>query len=163
MNLDNLRDVFHEQLKDMYSAEKQLSEALPKLVQAASASELKQAFEEHLAVTQQQMETVRQLLDDMDINPGNVKCEGMEGLIKEATDMANKKGDKDARDAGIICAAQKAEHYEIATYGSLRTWARVLGKDHMAETLQTLLDQEYDADNTLGKLAESYINQQASN
>ncbi len=109
------------------------------------------------------METVRQLLDDMDINPGNVKCEGMEGLIKEATDMANKKGDKDARDAGIICAAQKAEHYEIATYGSLRTWARVLGEDRMAETLQTLLDQEYDADNTLGKLAESYINQEASN
>lgn len=162
MNLDNLRDVFHEQLKDMYSAEKQLSEALPKLVQAASAPELKQAFQEHLAVTQQQMETVRQLLDDIDVNPGNVKCDGMEGLIKEANDMAEKKGDKDARDAGIICAAQKAEHYEIATYGSLRTWARVLGEDHMAETLQTLLDQEYNADNTLGKLAERYINQEAN-
>lgn len=163
MNLDNLRDVFHEQLKDMYSAEKQLSEALPKLIEAASASELKRAFEEHLAVTEQQLETVRQLLDDMDVNPGNVKCDAMEGLVEEASDMAKKEGDKDARDAGIICAAQKAEHYEIATYGSLRTWARVLGEEQVAETLQNLLDQEYDADNTLGKLAESYINQAANN
>lgn len=162
MNLDNLRDVFHEQLKDMFSAEKQLTEALPEMVKAASSKELKQAFEEHLSVTRQQMETVRQLLDQMDINPGNTKCEAMEGLISEAQDMAKTKGDNDARDAGLICAAQKVEHYEIATYGSLRTWARIIGEEDVAETLQTILDQEYDADNKLDDLAEGYLNQEAS-
>ena len=161
MNLNNLRDVFHGQLKDMYSAEKQLTEALPDMVKAASSNELKQSFEHHLTVTQKQMETVRQILDRMDVNPGSTKCDAMEGLIKEARDMAKEKGDPDARDAGIICAAQKVEHYEIATYGSLRTWARLLGEEETAETLQTLLDEEYEADNKLDKLAEGYLNRQA--
>lgn len=162
MNLDNLRDVFHEQLKDMYSAEKQLSEALPTLIDAASTPELKQALKDHHGVSEKQLETVRQLLDDMGVNPGNTKCEAMEGLVKEARGMANKDGDADARDAGIICAAQKAEHYEIATYGSLRTWARVLGEDAIADTLEKLLDEEYEADRTLTDLAEGYINQDAN-
>jgi len=161
MNLDNLRDVFVEQLKDMYSAEKQLAEALPKMVEAASSPDLKQAFEHHLQVTNKQKETVSQILDQLEVNPGNTKCEAMEGLVAEASDMAEKDGDAEARDAGIICAAQKAEHYEIATYGSLRTWAIVLGEHDIAETLQKLLDEEYDADNTLDKLAEGYINRQA--
>lgn len=161
MELDSLRDVFHEQMKDMYSAEKQMSEALPDLVEAATSSELKKAFQDHLEETQKQMETVRQLLDQMDVNPGNTKCEAMEGLVEEASDMAKKDGDGDARDAGLICAAQKAEHYEIATYGSLRTWAMILGEHDVAEKLQALLNQEYDADNRLDKLAEAYINQEA--
>lgn len=162
MDLNSLRDVFHEQLKDMYSAEKQLVDALPAMVKAASSPQLQQAFEQHLDVTKSQLETVRQLLDDMNVNPGSTKCEAMEGLVKEAEDMASKDGDKDARDAGLICAAQKVEHYEIATYGSLRTWARVLGEDGAADTLQMLLDQEYDADNTLDKIAEGYLNQKAT-
>lgn len=161
MDINSLRDVFYEQLKDIYSAEKQMTEALPVLAEAASSSELKQAFRDHLNVTKHQMETVRQLLDKMDVNPGNTKCEAMAGLVEEATDMAKKDGDPDARDAGIICTVQKAEHYEIATYGSLRTWARVIGEEKVAETLQQLLDEEYDADNTLDKLAESYLNQEA--
>jgi len=161
MALNNLRDVFHEQLKDIYSAEKQLTEAIPTLVEAATSKELKQAFQEHHEVTKKQMETVRDLLDKMDVNPGNTKCEAMEGLIEEASDMAEKDGDGDARDAGLICAAQKAEHYEIATYGSLRTWAKALGESDAAETLQKLLDEEYDADGTLDKLAEGYINKEA--
>ncbi|QPC80500.1 ferritin-like domain-containing protein [Phototrophicus methaneseepsis] len=163
MNLDSLRDVFHEQLKDMYSAEKQLTEALPKLAQAASSSELQQAFEDHLQVTKQQMETVRQILDQMDVNPGNKKCAAMEGLVEEGNEMAKEKGDPDARDAGLICAAQKVEHYEIATYGSLRTWAKLLGETEVAQTLQEILDQEYDADNLLDQLAEGYLNQKAKN
>jgi len=162
MNLDNLRDVFHEQLKDMYSAEKQLTEALPKMVKAASSSDLQQAFEHHLDQTEQHMETVRQLLDRMDVNPGNKKCEAMEGLVKEGSEMAKTKGDDNARDAGLICAAQKIEHYEIATYGSLRTWAKLLGDSEAADTLQNLLNQEYEADNKLDKLAESYLNQKAT-
>lgn len=161
MDLNSLRDVFHEQLKDMYSAEKQLIEALPELAKAASSPELKKALENHLEETRMHMETVRQILDRMDVNPGNKKCVAMEGLVEEGSEMAKQKGDKDARDAGIICAAQKVEHYEIATYGTLRTWARVLGDQETAETLQRVLDQEYKADELLDKLAEGYINQKA--
>lgn len=161
MALNDLRDVFHEQLKDIYSAEKQLTDALPDMMTAASNPQLKDAFQNHLDVTERQLETVRQLLDRMGVNPGNTKCEAMEGLIEEGSDMAKEDGNGDARDAGLICAAQKVEHYEIATYGSLRTWAKALGETEAAEILQKLLDEEYDADNTLDKLAEGYLNRQA--
>lgn len=161
MKLDDLRDVFHEQLKDVYSAEKQLTEALPDMVQAASSPELKTAFQNHLEVTRRQLETVRQILDELSVNPGNKKCVGMEGLIEEGHEMVKKKGDKDARDAGLICAAQKVEHYEIATYGSLRSWARLLGHTDIAEHLQEILDEEYDADNTLDGIAEGFLNREA--
>ena len=161
MAINNLRDVFHEQLKDIYSAEKQLVEGLPKLVEAASADNLKKAFQNHLDVTHKQLDTVRKLLDQMGVNPGNTKCDAMEGLVKEASDMAKEDGDADARDAGLICAAQKAEHYEIATYGSLHTWAQVLGETEAAETLQKLLNEEYDADGELDKIAKSYLNERA--
>ncbi|MCA9883409.1 MAG: ferritin-like domain-containing protein [Anaerolineae bacterium] len=161
MSLDNLRDLFHEQLKDIYSAEKQLTEALPKMVDAASDDNLRQAFKNHLNVTERQLERVRQLLDDMDVNPGNKKCKAMEGLVEEGSEMVKENGDATARDAGLICAAQKVEHYEIATYGSLRTWARMLGYTDIAQTLQSILDEEYDADNTLDKIAEGYLNSAA--
>ena len=161
MNLDNLRDVFHEQLKDIYSAEKQLTEALPKMVQAASEQDLKNAFSMHLEQTKGHLEQVRDLLDRMDVNPGNKKCKAMEGLVEEGDEMAKERGDKDARDVGLIAAAQKVEHYEIATYGSLRTWARMLGDSNAAQTLQEILDEEYDADNKLDKLAEGYLNREA--
>lgn len=161
MKFESLRDVYVEQLKDMYSAEKQLTEALPKMVEAASAPELQTAFKNHLQVTETQMETVRQILDEMDVNPGNKVCVAMEGLVKEADHMVKKEGDPDARDAGLICAAQKVEHYEIATYGSLRTWAQLLGETAVADKLQQLLDQEYDADNHLDKLAQRHLNAQA--
>jgi|SRR5690606_6818497 ferritin-like metal-binding protein YciE len=163
MDLNNLRDVFHEQLKDMYSAEKQLTEALPKMVEAASAPELKEAFQHHLEVTHTQLETVNQLLMNMGINPGNKKCKAMEGLIEEGDEMAKTKGDADALDAGLIGAAQKVEHYEIATYGTLRTWAQMLGDSEAANALQQVLDQEYEADRTLTELAEGFLNRQAMN
>ena len=162
MDLKNLRDVFHDQMKDMYRAEKQLTKALPTLIEAASSPQLKQAMEHHLEVTRRHLETVRQLLDHMDVNPGNTHCDAMEGLIEEARDMASKDGDPMARDAGIICAAQKVEHYEIATYGTLCTWAQVLGEGQMADTLQAVLDEEYDADGKLDKLAKGFINERAS-
>ena len=161
MNLDNLRDVYHEQLKDMYSAEKQLVEALPKMVEAASAKDLKMAFSNHLEQTKGHMERVRQLLDSADVNPGRKMCKAMEGLIEEGSEMAKTKGDNDARDVGLIAAAQKVEHYEIATYGSLRAWARLLGEHDAANVLNEILDEEYDADNLLDKLAEGYMNRQA--
>lgn len=161
MNLDNLRDTFHEQLKDIYSAEKQLTEALPKMVKAASDRKLHDAFQKHYETTQSQLERVRALLDSMDVNPGNKKCVAMEGLVKEGEEMAKQDGDATARDAGLIAAAQKVEHYEIATYGSLRSWAKALGETEAAKILQTILDEEYDADNTLDKLAEGYLNKDA--
>ncbi|GAB5492790.1 MAG: ferritin-like domain-containing protein [Phototrophicaceae bacterium] len=162
MALENLRDVFNEQMKDIYSAEKQLSEAMPDLIKAVSSPKLKKALESHLDETNRHMETVRQMLDEMDVNPGNTKCDAMAGLVKEARSMANEDGDSVARDAGIICAAQKAEHYEIATYGSLRAWARVLGEDDYASTLNSLLDEEYEADDKLSKIAEEWLNEKAS-
>ena len=161
MKLDNLRDVYHEQLKDMYSAEKQLTEALPKMVEAASAKELKQALSSHLEQTKMHMAKVRSILDSMDVNPGNKKCKAMEGLVEEGDEMAKKQGDKDARDVGIIAAAQKVEHYEIATYGSLKAWAQMLGDENAASILNQILDEEYEADNILDGLAEGYLNRQA--
>ncbi len=161
MNINNLRDVFQEQMKDMYSAEKQLGELLPELADSAASPELKRAFEEHLTVTQRHLETVNQILSQMNVNPGNKKCEAMAGLVEEGQEMTDKKGDPDAKDAGLICAAQKMEHYEIATYGTLRTWAKVIGEDEVAATLQHILDEEYKANDTLTKLAEGYINKEA--
>jgi ferritin-like metal-binding protein YciE len=161
MNLDNLRDVYHEQLKDMYSAEKQLVEALPKMVEAAAQRELKMAISNHLEQTKMHMERVHQLLQGANVNPGRKMCKAMEGLIEEGSEMAKNDGDNDARDVGIIAAAQKVEHYEIATYGSLRAWARLLGEHDAANVLNEILDEEYDADNLLDKLAEGYMNRQA--
>lgn len=154
MNLNSLKDVYIEQLKDMYSAEKQLTDALPKLASAASDDDLQMAFNNHLTQTVNHMETVRSILDDMGENPGSTKCKAMEGLIKEGSDIANMSGNSDAKDAALIVAAQKVEHYEIATYGSLRTFARSLGRGDEADKLQAILDEEYDADQKLDTLAE---------
>lgn len=162
MNLDNLRDVYHDQLKDMYSAEKQLLQALPKMLEAASEPELKRAFQHHLNVTQNQFNTLSEMLDAMGVNPSNTQCKAMAGLIEEAEEIIQKAKDDDARDAALICAAQKTEHYEIATYGSLRTWARTLGSDTAADTLQKILDEEYEADEILNRLAEGALNWQAT-
>ena len=153
MNFDNLHDVYVSQLKDMYSAENQLVDALPKLAAAASTPKLKDAFQQHLDVTRTHFERVRGLLDGLGVNPGNTVCEGMEGLVREGDDAANQTGDAKARDAALILAAQKAEHYEIASYGGLHTYAHELGYDDAADTLQDILDDEYDADEKLNKIA----------
>ena len=161
MSLDNLRELFHEQLKDIYSAEKQLTEALPKLADAASTDDLRNALNQHLEKTRNHMDQVGQLLNSMNVNPGSKKCKGMEGLVEEGNEMIQKRGDDKARDAGIVAAAQKAEHYEIATYGTLRTWARQLGDNNSAQTLQSILDEEYAADDKLTQIAESHLNREA--
>jgi ferritin-like metal-binding protein YciE len=162
MATNNLRDIFTDQLKDIYSAEKQLTEALPKLVQAASADDLKQVFQRHLDDAKSHVSHVKQLLDQMNIDPGNKSCKGMEGLIAEANEMAKKKGDAQAIDAGLIAAVQKMEHYEIATYGTLRAWAETLGETETARKLQSILDEEYKDDKTLTNLAERHINREAA-
>lgn len=168
MNLNTLKDVYVGQLKDVYSAEKQLTEALPQMAQAASNQKLRQAFENHLAETEIHMETVRTILDDLNENPTSTKCKAMEGLIAEGSEIVQNGGDADARDAALIVAAQKVEHYEIATYGSLRTFANSLGYDDAAQVLQSILNQEYAADQTLddiamGKYGKTGVNTAAKN
>jgi ferritin-like metal-binding protein YciE len=153
LNLKTLRDVYVEQLKDMYSAEKQVTEALPKLADAASNSELRNTFENHLVETEAHMELVRTILDELDDNPTSTKCKAMEGLIEEGDEIVKEQGDADAKDVALIVAAQKVEHYEIATYGSLDAFANALGYEKAAQTLQEILDQEYEADQKLDDLA----------
>jgi ferritin-like metal-binding protein YciE len=162
MNLQTLRDAYHEQLKDMYSAEKQLTEALPKMLEAANSPDLKRAIQEHLTVTERQLQRVSRLLESSNMSAGSKKCKAMEGLIEEASEILKKDGDKDARDAAIIAAAQKVEHYEIASYGTLRSWAMTIGEREAASILQEILDEEYLADKTLTGIAESHLNRQAS-
>jgi len=163
MDLNTLRDVYVDQLKDMYSAETQLTKALPKMVKAANDSGLKEALQGHLAVTERQLERVSQILSQMKVSPGSKKCKAMEGLIEEGDELAKSRGDASAVDAGIIAAAQKVEHYEIATYGTLRTWATMLGEKQAAGVLEQILQEEYDADQTLTQLAEGYVNREAAN
>lgn len=153
MSLKSLKDVYVEQLKDVYSAEKQLTEALPKMAEAASSPDLRTAFQHHLNQTKEHMKTVRAILDDLDENPTNTKCKGMEGLIEEGSAVIKEDGDADARDAALIVAAQKVEHYEIASYGSLCTFAGTLGYEEVGQTLQEILDEEYEADQKLDDLA----------
>ncbi len=153
MKLNTLKDVYVGQLKDVYSAEKQLTEALPQMAQAAANQKLRQAFKNHLTETENHMQAVRTILDDLNENPTSTKCKAMEGLIEEGREIVQNGGDADARDAALIVAAQKVEHYEIATYGSLRTFANSLGYDDAARVLQSILNQEYAADQTLDDLA----------
>ncbi|MCL4265600.1 MAG: ferritin-like domain-containing protein [Anaerolineae bacterium] len=163
MNHNTLKDVYVGQLKDVYSAEKQLTEALPQMAQAASNQKLRQAFENHLTETENHMQAVRTILDDLNENPTSTKCKAMAGLIEEGSEIVQNGGDADARDAALIVAAQKVEHYEIATYGSLRTFANSLGYDEAAEVLQSILNQEYAADQTLDDIAMGTYNRTGLN
>lgn len=153
MRLNTFENMFVDQLKDLYSAEKQLVAALPKLADAASNPELQQAFLTHADETKGHMQTVEQLLTGMGEKAGGKKCKGMEGLIEEGQEVISKRGDADVKDAALIGAAQKCEHYEIAGYGTARTFARYLGYTQAADTLQRILDQEGRTDQLLTKLA----------
>jgi ferritin-like metal-binding protein YciE len=153
MKIHSLQDFYVDQLKDAYSAEKQLLEALPEMAKAASSNDLTQAFEQHFHKTQQHLETVRSILDEIGENPGSKKCRAMTGLLEEGSEIIKADADANARDAALILAAQKVEHYEIATYGGLRTYAISLGFPDVAERLQTILDEEYKADQRLDDLA----------
>lgn len=158
MKLDHLEKLYVAQLKDAYSAEKQLLEALPKMRDAARSDKLRTAFADHLAETKGHVTRLEKVFKGMDYKPGGERCEAMEGLVKEGEEVL--KGDVDARvmDAALICAAQKVEHYEIATYGCLRTYARILGRDDAAAILEETLDEEKKADDHLSELAEQWIN-----
>lgn len=161
VKLDALHKVFVSQLKDMHSAENQLLEALPKVAEAATSAKLRKAFTDHLEETRGQIDRLEQIFSTLDFKPGGHRCKAMAGLIEEGEEIINEDGEPEARDAALICAAQKVEHYEIATYGSLRAYARVLGLDKAYELLTATLEEERSADSGLTDLAENTINKLA--
>src|SRR5689334_16437635 len=160
MELKTLDDVLETELKDLYSAEKQLVEALPDIAQAASSKDLTQAINEHLEETRGHVKRLEEVFEAIGIQPESEHCDGMEGLISEGSEVAE--GDGDARDAALIGAAQRVEHYEIAAYGTARTLARQLGHTDAAKLLGETLDEESAADEKLTKIAEKSVNQAAA-
>lgn len=152
--MGNLRETFIDELRDVLDAEKQLLKALPKLAKAAENEDLKAAFEQHTEETENQIERLKEVFELFEEEPRGKKCKGMEGLIEEGAEMI----EEDAGDAALICAAQKAEHYEIATYGSLAAWATLLGEEQAVEILEEILEQEKETDEKLTELAESVVN-----
>ncbi len=159
-----LEEFFKDSLKDIYWAEKHLTKALPKLAKAATSEELKNAFNDHLEATETHVERLEQVFEIMGEKPQAKKCDAMEGLSKEADSVIEETDEGTAtRDVGLIIAAQKVEHYEIATYGGLATLANALGMDDAAELLGNTLAEEKEADETLTSIAENDINYQAVN
>ncbi len=158
MELKSLDDVLEAELKDLYSAEKQLVEALPDIAEAASSKDLKEAVNEHLEETRGHVKRLEQVFEAIGVEPESEHCDGMEGLISEGSEVAEATGDGDARDAALIGAAQRVEHYEIAAYGTARTLAQQLGHDEAAKLLDQTLDEESAADEKLTQIAEKSVN-----
>jgi ferritin-like metal-binding protein YciE len=158
MPLETLHDLWVHELKDLYSAERQLVQALPKMAKAATSDELRTAIENHLAETEEQASRIEQILESFGESPRGQKCAGMEGLIEEGKDFLKEDADEDVLDAGIIVNAQKVEHYEIATYGAVVEYARMMGHTEALELLEQTLQEEKNADQLLNQIAEGGIN-----
>lgn len=158
MKLETLRDLYVEQLHDLYSAESQLLEALPKMATAATNRQLTSAFREHLDQTKVHVQRLEQIFEQLGEDTKGPVCKGMKGLISEGDEMIKTKGESAAIDAGLIAAAQRVEHYEIAGYGCVRTYAAQLGETEGAKLLQQTLDEEGETDKKLTQLAEDVIN-----
>ena len=158
MEMDTLKDLYVEGLKDLYSAENQILKALPQMIKKATHRDLKRAFTTHEKQTRQQAKRLERICRELGEKPTGKKCVGMEGLIKEAKELISERPDPDVLDAGLIAAAQHVEHYEMAGYGCVRTYARLLGYEEQANLLQQTLDEEGETDKLLTGLAESSIN-----
>lgn len=158
MRLESLHEVFLTELHDAYDAENQLMKALPKLAERATYPELKSAIEEHLEQTRTQARRLEEIFESLGEKVKGMKCKGIRGIIDEGDDLAGEKGDPAALDAGIIGSAQKAEHYEIAAYGTLCTWAKTMGHEKELQLLRQTLAEEKAADEKLTQLAERMIN-----
>jgi ferritin-like metal-binding protein YciE len=161
MKLNSLQELYIEQLQDLHSAETQLVEALPKMVASATAPELRQAFDMHLNQTKTHVLRLEQILRDLDQRATGKTCKAMQGLIAEGKDLMRERGDAAVLDAGMIAAAQRIEHYEIAGYGCARTYATQLGRSQDAQLLEQTLAEEKSADSKLTTIAESTINIEA--
>lgn len=162
MELDSLKKLFIEELRDIYSAEKQLTKALPKMAKAASNEELSDGFTQHLEETEGQIERLEEIFEELGVKPTGKTCKAMKGLVEEGKEMMEEDGEDEVIDAGLVAAAQKVEHYEIASYGTVRTYATTLGLENIAKLLQETLDEEVATDEKLTQLATSVINLEAA-
>jgi ferritin-like metal-binding protein YciE len=158
MSIDSLSDLYVEELKDLYSAENQILKALPRMIGAATHPELKKAFSDHLAQTKVHVERLETICEDLGVSPKGKKCKGMEGVIADGAELIDEEPESNALDAGLASAAQHVEHYEMAGYGSVRTWAEQLGYGTHVKLLQQTLDEEKSADKLLTQIAERGLN-----
>ncbi|HZQ68644.1 MAG TPA: ferritin-like domain-containing protein [Terriglobales bacterium] len=154
MKIASLRDLYVDQLRDLYDGENQIIKALPKMIESAESEELRSALEEHLEVTRQQAQRLETIFQGLGENAKGEKCKGMEGVLKEGSDLVKEDMPEAVKDAAIIASAQRVEHYEIAGYGTVRTYAELLGEDEAVNLLQEILDEEKEADEKLSGLAE---------
>lgn len=161
MQIDSLQKLYVEELKDLYSAEKQLLQALPRMAKKVKNPQLRQAFEGHLETTRMQVERLDKIFERLERSPRGKKCKAMEGLIEEGKELMEEDMEPEVLDAALIGAAQRIEHYEIAGYGTVRTYARLLGEEEDARLLQQTLDEEAETDKALTQLAETSINVEA--
>jgi ferritin-like metal-binding protein YciE len=161
MSIKNLEDLFLDSLADMYYAENQLVKALPKMAKAATDNDLREAFEKHLTETEGHVQKLEEIFEQFGEKPRSKKCPAIVGIIKEAEEIISENKKSPTINAALVYAGQKAEHYEIASYGSLREWARHLHRDDVAEFIDEVLDQEKTADEKLTQLAETHYNETA--
>lgn len=159
--MNNLKELFLDELADIYDAEKQLVKALPKLAKAASSEELRRAVEKHLEQTEEHVRRVEQVFETFNARATTKKCKAMEGLIAEAAENLEEDMEPAVKDAALIAAAQKVEHYEMATYGTLRTWAELLEQDEAVSLLEEISSEEEETDDTLTRIAEN-VNAEAN-
>ncbi|MDX6751399.1 ferritin-like domain-containing protein [Geminicoccaceae bacterium 1502E] len=162
MAVSTMQELFVNELRDIYHAEKQLLKALPKMAKAASGEDLRQAFESHLEETRGHVERLEEIFDTLDLAKRGKTCEAMQGLVEEGREILEEVEEAAVRDAGMITAAQKVEHYEIASYGSLVALARQIGNEEVAKILHRTLEEEKAADQKLTKLAQGGVNQAAA-
>jgi ferritin-like metal-binding protein YciE len=161
MKLDSLKKLYIEELRDLYSAENQIIKALPKMAKAATSPELKAAFNEHLEQTKGHSQRLETIFEKLGKSPKGKTCKAMEGLVKEGEELMSENAEPEILDAGLIAAAQKVEHYEMAGYGTVRNYARLLNETEAAGLLQQTLDEEGETDKKLTQLAESVVNPEA--
>jgi ferritin-like metal-binding protein YciE len=161
MKLGSLKDLYIQELKDLYSAENQILKALPKMMSSASSQQVQQAFQSHLEQTKSQIERLNEIFSRMGESGRGHKCEGMEGIITEGETFIKSSGDPSVKDAALISCAQKVEHYEMAGYGTCRTYAQILGENEAASLLEKTLEEEKKTDKLLTRIAEQSVNVQS--
>jgi ferritin-like metal-binding protein YciE len=162
MKISSLRELYTEELKDLYDAEKQIVKALPKMIKVTSTPGLREAFEEHLQQTKGHVQRLEQIFESLGKPAKAKKCDGLRGILEEGEKIISEGEESPVLDAGLIAGAQRVEHYEMAAYGSLRTWARQLGDDRAVQLLEETLNEEKEADKKLTEIAESGVNAEAS-
>jgi ferritin-like metal-binding protein YciE len=162
MDITTLRDLFEEHIQDLHSVEEQVIDSLPEMIESATDPDLRSALQNHMEETRRQRERLMEVGRMMGFDPSGAKCEGMKGILKEGTKLVDKDvGENDVRDAAIVAAAQRVEHYEIAVYGTARTFARMLGENEVVSLLEASLAEEKNADVKLTQIAESHVNRRA--